>query len=65
LLWEGDLDLPFSRGYVSLALRNHATLKYWLGSAATARWDNIGFDSYRVTVTGADLVLDQAPSSGP
>jgi hypothetical protein len=49
LLWEGDLDLPFSRGYVSLALRNHATLKYWLGSAATVRWDNIGFDGPAVT----------------
>jgi hypothetical protein len=47
-LWEGELDLPFARGYVSLALRNHATLKYWLGSAATVRWDNIGFDGPRV-----------------
>lgn len=44
LLWQGELQLPFSRGYVSLALRNHATMKYWLGSAATVRWDNIGFD---------------------
>ena len=43
-LWEGDIDLPFTRGYVSLALRNHATMKYWLGSAATVRWDNVGFD---------------------
>ena len=34
LLWAGDVALPFSRGYVSLALRNHATMKYWLGSAA-------------------------------
>jgi hypothetical protein len=44
LLWTGDIDLPFTRGYVSLALRNHATIKYWLGSAATVRFDNIGFD---------------------
>jgi hypothetical protein len=44
LLWSGDVALPFSRGYVSLALRNHATQKYWLGSAATVRWDNVGFD---------------------
>ena len=44
LLWAGDVDLPFARGYVSLALRNHATMKYWLGSAATVRWDNVGFD---------------------
>jgi len=49
LLWQGDLALPFSRGYVSLALRNHATLKYWLGSAASVRWDNIGFDGPVVT----------------
>ncbi|HEY5372161.1 MAG TPA: hypothetical protein VIK01_00680 [Polyangiaceae bacterium] len=44
LLWSGDLDLPFTRGYVSFALRNHATQKYWLGSAASVRWDNVGFD---------------------
>jgi hypothetical protein len=49
LLWSGDLALPFSRGYVSLALRNHATLKYWLGAAATVRWDNVGFDGPVVT----------------
>jgi hypothetical protein len=44
MLWAGDVALPFSRGYVSLALRNHATMKYWLGSAANMRFDNIGFD---------------------
>jgi len=49
MLFAGDLALPFSRGYVSLALRNHATIKYWLGSAATVRWDNIGFDGPAVT----------------
>jgi hypothetical protein len=49
MLWAGDLALPFSRGYVSLALRNHATMKYWLGSAATVRWDNVGFDGPVVT----------------
>ena len=48
MLWEGDVELPFTRGYVSLALRNHATMKYWLGSAATVRWDNIGFDGPRI-----------------
>ena len=49
LLWAGDVALPFSRGYVSLAVRNHATLKYWLGSAAEVRWDNVGFDGPVVT----------------
>ena len=48
-LWEGELALPFSRGYVSLALRNHATMKYWLGSAAQVRFDNLGFDGPSVT----------------
>ncbi|MDB4980895.1 MAG: hypothetical protein JWM82_1647, partial [Myxococcales bacterium] len=43
-LWEGDLALPFSRGYLTLALRNHATMKYWVGSAAQVRFDNFGFD---------------------
>ena len=44
LLWAGDVALPFSRAYVSLAVRNHATIKYWLASAATVRFDNVGFD---------------------
>lgn len=48
-LWSGDVDLPFSRGYVSLALRNHATIKYWRSSAATLRFDNVGFDGPVVT----------------
>lgn len=49
LLWAGDVALPFSRGYVSLAVRNHATIKYWLSSAATVRFDNVGFDGPVVT----------------
>jgi hypothetical protein len=48
-LFAGDVALPFSRGHVSLALRNHATMKYWLGSAAVVRWDNVGFDGPVVT----------------
>ncbi|HTQ02457.1 MAG TPA: hypothetical protein VMI54_01330 [Polyangiaceae bacterium] len=49
LLWSADVTLPFSRGYVSLALRNHATMKYWYGSAATVRFDNFGFDGPKVS----------------
>jgi hypothetical protein len=48
LLWAGDVTLPFSRGYVSLAVRNHATIKYWLSSAATVRFDNVGFDGPKI-----------------
>jgi hypothetical protein len=49
LLFAADIDLPFERGYVNLIVRNHATMKYWLGSAATVRWDNVGFDGPVVT----------------
>jgi hypothetical protein len=44
MLYSGEIDLPFTRGYVSLVGRNHATLKYWAGSAWIGRWDNVGFD---------------------
>ena len=40
----GSADLPCSRGYVSLIVRNHATMKYWAGSAGLQRFDNVGFD---------------------
>jgi cytochrome c peroxidase len=44
LLASQPLTLPFTRGYVSLVARNHATIKYWAGSAWLTRWDNVGFD---------------------
>jgi hypothetical protein len=43
------LELPFSRGYVSLIARNHATLKYWSGASWATRWDNVGFDGPVIT----------------
>jgi hypothetical protein len=49
LLASLDVDLPFSRGYVSLVARNHATLKYWIGAAWLTRWDNVAFDGPVVT----------------
>jgi len=47
LLYGLDLDLGFSRGYVSITTHNHATRKYSPEnalSAWSARWDNVGFD---------------------
>jgi hypothetical protein len=44
LLYSQALKLPFTRGYVSLVARNHATIKYWQGGAWLTRWDNVGFD---------------------
>jgi hypothetical protein len=45
------LDLPFTRGYVNLIVRNHATMKYWKGSAASVRFDNVGFDGPTIDAT--------------
>lgn len=50
LLYSADVNLPFSRGYVSITTHNHATSKYSQSDAGrfidawTARWDNVGFD---------------------
>lgn len=41
---DSDLDLPDARAYVNLIVRNHATMKYWLGAAGAVRFDNVGFD---------------------
>jgi hypothetical protein len=47
LLQSVDVSLPFSRGYVSITVHNHATLKYSADpqlDAWVARWDNVAFD---------------------
>ncbi|HEX4335585.1 MAG TPA: hypothetical protein VH062_06695 [Polyangiaceae bacterium] len=49
MLYSAELNLPFERGSVNLIVRNHATMKYWVGSAWTVRWDNVGFDGPIVT----------------
>lgn len=52
LMIAADVALPFTRGYVNIAVHNHATIKYSGGGAYSdevydawvARWDNVGFD---------------------
>lgn len=51
LVASADLGLTFTRGYVQLVARNHATTKYWTSAnpadahdAWIVRWDNVGFD---------------------
>jgi hypothetical protein len=51
LVASANLGLTFSRGYVHLVTRNHASSKYWSSSypadardAWVVRWDNVGFD---------------------
>jgi hypothetical protein len=36
--------MPFTRGYVHVSARNHATEKYGYGPVWVYHWDNIGFD---------------------
>jgi hypothetical protein len=43
-LYAADVDLPFTRGYVHLAARNHASSKYGFGPNGIYHWDNVGFD---------------------
>jgi hypothetical protein len=48
-VWASDIDLTFSRGYITIAEYNHASIKYWHGAGVIARWDNIGFDGPAIT----------------
>ena len=49
LVYQGDVALPFARGYVNLTNHNPATLKYWGGGSWITRWDNVGFDGPTIT----------------
>jgi hypothetical protein len=50
MIFSANVNLPFTRGYVTISTHNHATLKYGNQNgipridAWTARWDNVGFD---------------------
>jgi hypothetical protein len=43
-LYAATLNLPFTRGYVHVAARNHASSKYGFGPVGIYHLDNIGFD---------------------
>jgi hypothetical protein len=43
-IYSADLNLPFTRGYVHVSGRNHASVKYGFGPDWVYHWDNIGFD---------------------
>jgi hypothetical protein len=44
LLYQATINLPFTQGYVHIAGRNHASIKYGVGPDVIFHWDNIGFD---------------------
>jgi len=43
-MYSADLGLPFTRGYVHVSARNHASIKYGFGPDGVYHWDNVGFD---------------------
>jgi hypothetical protein len=43
-IYAANINLPFTRGYVHLAARNHASKKYGHGPDHIYHWDNVGFD---------------------
>ena len=43
-IYAGTINLNFTRGYVHISARNHATVKYGFGEDAVYHWDNVGFD---------------------
>jgi hypothetical protein len=76
LMYSAAINLPFSRGYVSITTHNHATLKYSEGNAMdawTARWDNVGFDGpviantreYEIPDSLVDSPTDSAHQPNP
>jgi hypothetical protein len=54
LLHSASVNLGFSRGWVTISVHNHATIKYSPDhnnpiDAWVARWDNVGFDGPVIT----------------
>ena len=64
-----DVNLPFTRGYVSITTHNHASDKYGRLDAWLARWDNVGFDGPVIggwrEVEVPDSLTRPPPGTGP
>ena len=77
LMQAANVNLPFTRGYVSITTHNHASIKYSVDrtgrllDAWLARWDNVGFDGPVITnwreVEAPDALVAEAarPNEGP
>jgi hypothetical protein len=59
-MYSADFSLPFTRGYVHVSARNHATVKYGFGPDGIYHWDNIGFDGPVVSGWRAYEIPDNA-----
>lgn len=58
LIYSADYSLPFTRGYVHIAGKNHASIKYGLGYDNAYHWDNVGFDGPVITAPRAYEIPD-------
>jgi hypothetical protein len=68
-IYTASINLPFSRGYVHIAARNHASAKYGFGPGSVYRWDNIGFDGpviadWRAYEIRDNTTMGQNPADG-
>src|SRR5262249_9475768 len=63
LLYSANIDLPFTRGYVHLNPRNHATVKYGFGPDAVFHWDNVGFDGPVIAAPRAYEIPDNTEAT--
>jgi hypothetical protein len=59
-IYSASINLPFSRAYVHIGARNHATVKYGFGPDAVLHWDNIGFDGPVIATTLSYGIPDNA-----
>jgi len=63
LLYSGNIDLPFTRGYVHFNAKNHATVKYLSIPDVVYRWDNIGFDGPVIPASRGYEIPDNATTT--
>jgi hypothetical protein len=63
LLYQASMILPFSRAYVHVDARNHASIKYGYGEDAVFHWDNIGFDGPVLPMVRAYEIPDNTTTS--
>lgn len=64
LVWEDSISLPFSIGYVHIAVRNHACVKYiWPVTTGIYYWDNVAFDGSALAVPRAYEVPDNTTTA--
>ena len=57
-IYEADISLAFSRGYVHIGARNHSTTKFMYPETSVYYWDNVTFDGPRLPTPRAYEIAD-------